>query len=37
MHPDTVAIVDEAAAARLRRADFYRWQDRNRSQILDRL
>jgi glucosamine-6-phosphate deaminase len=37
MHPDTVAIVDEAAAARLERADFYRWQDENWPLIVDKL
>ena len=37
MHPDTVAIVDEAAAAQLERADFYRWQDENWPLILDKL
>ncbi len=37
LHPDTVAIVDEAAAARLERADFYRWQQENWGLIADRL
>ncbi len=29
LHPDTVAVVDEAAAGKLERADFYRWQQEN--------
>jgi len=37
LHPDTVAIVDEAAAAGLERADFYRWQQENWGLIADRL
>ena len=37
LHPDTVAIVDEAAAAGLARDDFYRWQDENWSLIADKL
>ncbi|MCD6415749.1 MAG: glucosamine-6-phosphate deaminase [Planctomycetes bacterium] len=37
MHPDTVAILDEAAAAKLDRADFYRWQDESRHLIEERL
>jgi glucosamine-6-phosphate deaminase len=37
MHPDTVCIVDEAAAAQLERADFYRWQDENWPLIVDKL
>ncbi|MCK4282708.1 MAG: glucosamine-6-phosphate deaminase [Candidatus Brocadiae bacterium] len=37
MHPDTVAIVDEAAAANLERTDFYRWQQENWDRIADKL
>ncbi len=37
MHPDTVAIVDEAAAAKLDLLDFYRWQQDNWDRIADRL
>lgn len=37
MHPDAVAIVDEAAAAKLERLDFYRWQQENWGLIADKL
>jgi len=37
MHPDTVAILDEAAASKLARADFYRWQQENLELAADRL
>lgn len=37
MHPDTVVIIDEPAAAQLERADFYRWQDENKHLIADKL
>ncbi len=37
MHPDTVAIVDEAAAAKLERIDFYRWQQENWNRVADKL
>jgi glucosamine-6-phosphate deaminase len=37
LHPDVVAIVDEPAAGRLRRRDFYLWQEQNRGLIADRL
>ena len=37
LHPDVVAIVDEGAASKLRRVDFYIWQERNRHLIADKL
>lgn len=37
MHPDTVAIIDEEAAAGLERKDYYRWVQENKSRIADRL
>ena len=37
MHPGVVAIVDEAAASRLERRDFYRWQQESWGRIADRL
>jgi hypothetical protein len=37
MHSRTIAIVDEAAAARLERIDYYRWQQQNWDRIADRL
>jgi glucosamine-6-phosphate deaminase len=37
MHPSVVAIVDEAAASKLDRLDFYRWQQQNWGLIADRL
>ncbi|MGD2174136.1 MAG: glucosamine-6-phosphate deaminase [Candidatus Brocadiaceae bacterium] len=36
MHPATVAVLDEAAAAKLERLDFYRWQQRNLHGVSDR-
>ncbi len=37
MHPDTIAIVDEEAAGKLARVDYYRWQQENWDGIADRL
>lgn len=37
MHPNTIAILDEAAASGLDRIDFYRWAQDNRHLIADRL
>lgn len=37
MHPDTVAIVDQDAAAHLERLEFYRWQQQNWHLIADKL
>mgnify|MGYP006285704459 CR=1 FL=1 len=37
MHPDTVAIVDEEAAGKLERTDYYRWQQENWDRIAERL
>ena len=37
MHPDTVVIVDEPAAAGLQHADFYRWRDENWPLIAEKL
>lgn len=37
LHPDTVAIIDSAAAAHLKRRDYYRWQEDNLPMIEDRL
>jgi len=37
LHPDTVVVVDEAAAAKLQRRDFYRWQQDNWHLVADKL
>jgi len=37
LHPDTVAVVEKAAASKLERLDYYRWQQENWGQITDRL
>jgi len=37
LHPDVIAIVDEAAASKLHRKDFYRWQEDNWHRIADKL
>jgi len=37
LHPDTVFILDEAAAGKLSRLDFYRWQQENWPRIADKL
>jgi glucosamine-6-phosphate deaminase len=37
LHADTTAIIDEAAASKLERLDFYRWQQENWPLISDKL